>query len=268
MNYTRILSIAGSDSGGGAGIQADLKTYSALGAYGMTVITALTAQNTKGVEGILETPVDFVIKQMDAVLTDIGVDAVKIGMLASPAIIAAVAERLSFYNVRTIVLDPVMVATSGHALIHADAVASLKELLIPMASVITPNLPEAAMLTGRALDTEAAIVEGARELLTLGCRAALIKGGHVDRRDSNDFLVERDGREHWLSGRRIETPNTHGTGCTLASAIAVFLARGDSVADACRAAKRYLEGALEAGAAYSLGHGHGPVCHFYQKREP
>ena len=263
--YRRVLTIAGSDSGGGAGIQADLKTISANGCYGMSVITALTAQNTVGVSGIHAVPVDFVAAQMEAVLSDIGVDAVKIGMLFSPELIRTVAENLRKFDIRTIVLDPVMVAQSGDKLLQDEAIAALKEYLIPMAELITPNLPEASVLLGRETFTTAAIELAAIELATLGCRHVLIKGGHLEGGDSNDCLYL--GTEHRmviLPGERIPTRNNHGTGCTLSAAIASFIARGESVENAVRLAKDYISGAIRAGADYVIGHGHGPVHHFFR----
>jgi hydroxymethylpyrimidine/phosphomethylpyrimidine kinase len=266
MNYLRLLTIAGSDSGGGAGIQADLKTFSALGGYGMSVITALTAQNTVGVTGIHEAPPEFVALQIDAVLGDIGADAVKIGMLSSPAIIAVVADRLRHYRVDRIVLDPVMVATSGDKLLRDDAIDALRAGLVPLATVITPNIPEAEILLGEPIESDAALERAAVGLLDLGPAAALVKGGHLSGSRSDDALAVRgaSGAEIVrLPGERIDTPNTHGTGCTLASALAAFLGRGMPVADAARAAKAYVHAAIAAGAAYRLGHGHGPVHHFH-----
>jgi hydroxymethylpyrimidine/phosphomethylpyrimidine kinase len=266
MTPLRLLTIAGSDSGGGAGIQADLKTFSALGGYGMSVITALTAQNTVGVTGIHEVPPEFVALQMDAVLGDIGADAVKIGMLSSAAIIKVVADRLRHHRVRIVVLDPVMVATSGDRLLRDDAIGALRVELLPLADVITPNIPEAELLLGMAIGTEAEMEQAARALLELGPRAALVKGGHFTGGDSNDVLALQTptGRAHLrLPSPRIDTPNTHGTGCTLSSALAAHLGRGLSMEAAARAAKAYIHAAIEAGAAWRLGHGHGPVQHFH-----
>lgn len=261
--YIRLLTIAGSDSGGGAGIQADLKTFAALGGYGMSVITALTAQNTVGVQAIHDVPPAFVAAQLDSVLSDIGVDAVKIGMLSTPAVIEAVAGRLRHYKVKVIVLDPVMVATSGDRLLRDDAIETLRNLLMPLATIITPNLPEAKVLIGRSIDSDAALKQAASDLLKFGPQAALVKGGHFTGTQSDDGLAWADGFE-WIEGRRIDTANTHGTGCTLSSAIAAYLGRGLDVRAAVRAAKDYISGAIEAGSAYTLGHGHGPVCHFYR----
>lgn len=263
--YRRVLTIAGSDSGGGAGIQADLKTIAANGCYGMSVITALTAQNTLGVTGIHAVPVDFVAAQMEAVLSDIGVDAVKIGMLFSPELIRTVAEQLQKFKVRTIVLDPVMVAQSGDKLLQDEAVAALKQYLIPLSELITPNLPEASVLLGREIATPSAIASAAIELAGFGCRNVLIKGGHLESGDSDDCLyLGPEQRLVSFPGERITTRNNHGTGCTLSSAIASFLAKGETMVTAVGHAKEYITGAIRAGADYSLGKGHGPVHHFFR----
>lgn len=261
--YIRTLTIAGSDSGGGAGIQADLKTFSALGCYGMSVLTALTAQNTKAVTDIFPVSPAFIVEQLKAVLSDIGVDAVKIGMLHSPEIIEQVAITLRAFDVSTIVLDPVMVAKSGDKLLQDEAVDALKTYLLPMASVITPNLPEASVLLGRSVETKADMVPAAADLATLCSGAILVKGGHLIDDESTDLLYVSAHEQHWFPTVRINTENSHGTGCTLSSAIAAVLAKGLSVVDAVAMAKTYLTGALEAGADYKLGHGHGPVHHFY-----
>jgi hydroxymethylpyrimidine/phosphomethylpyrimidine kinase len=263
--YRRVLTIAGSDSGGGAGIQADLKTIAANGCYGMSVITALTAQNTTGVTGIHAVPVDFVAAQMEAVLSDIGVDAVKIGMLFSPELIRTVAEQLKKFGVRTIVLDPVMVAQSGDKLLQDEAIAALKQYLIPMAELITPNLPEASVLLDREIFTTATIETAAVELAAMGCANVLIKGGHLETGNSDDCLyLGTEKRLITLPGERIETRNNHGTGCTLSSAIASFIARGEDIESAVRHAKEYITGAIRAGAEYTIGKGHGPVHHFFR----
>ncbi len=257
------VTIAGSDSGGGAGIQADLKTFSALGVYGASVIAALTAQNTRGVTGIHDVPPDFVTAQMDAVFSDLDVSAVKIGMLSNAAVIAAVAAGLDKYKVTRVVLDPVMVATSGDRLLDPMAIASLKRELFPRASVITPNLPEAAAL----LDAPMAANEDemrtqAERLLGLGAKAVLIKGGHGEGAEAVDLLVEPSGAKP-LSVKRIVTQNTHGTGCTLSSAIAAGLARGKSLEESVRAAKHYVTAAIKASERIKVGQGHGPVHHFH-----
>ncbi len=263
--YFRVLTIAGSDSGGGAGIQADLKTFSANGCYGMSVITALTAQNTVGVTDIHPVPVKFVRAQIEAVLSDIGADAVKIGMLFSPELIRCVAEELDRFQVKNIVLDPVMVATSGDKLLQDDAVQALKDLLIPLASIITPNLPEAEILLGHVISSPDAVAQAAAELTELGCPDILIKGGHFEDGDSDDLLYfGRVKRKVLLPAARINTTNTHGTGCTLSSAIAAYLARGKDVDEAVLLAKEYITRAIAAGAGYELGKGHGPVHHFYR----
>jgi hydroxymethylpyrimidine/phosphomethylpyrimidine kinase len=263
--YHRVLTIAGSDSGGGAGIQADLKTIAANGCYGASVITALTAQNTLGVTGIHAVPVDFVAAQMDAVLGDIGADAVKIGMLFSPELIRTVARGLSRHGVKTIVLDPVMVAQSGDKLLQDEAIDALKSELIPLATLITPNLPEASVLLGREIATQEAAMQALTELAAMGCGNVLVKGGHLESGDSDDCLyLGFTKRIVTLPGVRIPTRNNHGTGCTLSSAIASNLAKGEDVEPAVRHAKEYISGAIRAGAAYVIGRGHGPVHHFFR----
>ncbi|MGD9613205.1 MAG: bifunctional hydroxymethylpyrimidine kinase/phosphomethylpyrimidine kinase [Kiritimatiellia bacterium] len=262
--YWRVLTIAGSDSGGGAGIQADLKTFAANGCYGMSVITALTAQNTQGVAGIHPVPVDFVAQQLDAVLSDLGADAVKIGMLFSPELIEAVARKLREYRVARIVLDPVMVAQSGDKLLRDDAVEAMKTHLIPLAEILTPNLPEAEVLLGRNVSGADDMPAAAEELMRFGCWNVLVKGGHLAGAASDDCLfLGAEKRLVRLPGARIETRNNHGTGCTLSSAIAAFLARGLETEEAVRRAKAYVAAAIQAGAAYRIGHGHGPVHHFW-----
>ncbi len=263
--YKRVLTIAGSDSGGGAGIQADLKTMSANGCYAMSVITALTAQNTVGVAGIHPVPVAFVGKQIEAVLSDIGADAVKIGMLFSPELIMEVAEQLRAFAVETVVLDPVMVAQSGDKLLQDEAIDALKQYLMPMATVITPNLPEASELLGYGITSHDMLEQGARELCRLGCRHVLLKGGHLETGDSDDCLYNSlEDKITFFPAKRIATRNNHGTGCTLSSAIASQLALGLTMENAVAAAKQYIHGAIEAGAEYSIGKGHGPVHHFYR----
>lgn len=263
-DYRRVLTIAGSDSGGGAGIQADLKTFAALGCYGMSVITALTAQNTVDVTGIHAVPPEFIAEQIDAVLGDIGADAVKIGMLHSPAVIETVAERLTRHGARNIVLDPVMVAKSGASLLQEEAVQALRDLLLPIAAVVTPNLPEAAILLQMPIAGEEQMQECCRRLASMGPAAVLLKGGHLPGDRSPDLLYCR-AEDSWLTleAARVETSNTHGTGCTLSSAIAAGLAGGCSVQEATRRAKAYITAALTAGAGYRLGSGHGPVHHLF-----
>ncbi|MDR3375018.1 MAG: bifunctional hydroxymethylpyrimidine kinase/phosphomethylpyrimidine kinase [Ancalomicrobiaceae bacterium] len=258
------LTIAGSDSGGGAGIQADLKTFSALGAYGASVITALTAQNTKGVTGIHDVPADFVTAQIGAVFSDLAVDAVKIGMLSRPEVIRAVAAGLDRWGATKVVLDPVMIATSGDPLIAPEAIATIVTELLPRALLITPNLPEAARLIGAAVAaSEADMVAQAEALLALGPAAVLLKGGHGVGAESSDLLFTAAGWR-WLRAPRHQTRNTHGTGCTLSSAIAAGLAKGDSLEDAVSAAKIYVTEAIAAADELAVGHGHGPVHHFYR----
>ncbi len=267
--YYRVLTIAGSDSGGGAGIQADIKTFSALGCYGMSVICALTAQNTQGVRGIFPAPPDFIRQQIEAVLDDIGVDAVKIGMLHSSEVVHTVAECLRRYDISRIVVDPVMIATSGDRLLRDDAIAALVSSVFPLATVLTPNLHEAAVLLGqpvsRLMQADDDVLETAcRKLSDFGPDAVVLKGGHGVSEHSNDFLyLKTDDRLVRFCEDRIETQNTHGTGCTLSSAIAACLARGYKIEDAVSKAKCYITAALKAGAGYRLGKGHGPVHHHY-----
>lgn len=260
--YRRALTIAGSDSGGGAGIQADLKTFAALGCYGASVVTALTAQNTRGVQAVHEVPPSFVAAQIDSVLSDIGVDAVKIGMLASAPVIEAVARALEPRHHGPIVLDPVMVAKGGAKLLADDAIDALKRLLLPRATIITPNLPEAEALLGWRIESRPAMEDAARAIIALGARAVVVKGGHLDALTSDDcLLLAGSDAPIWLAGRRIATRNTHGTGCTFSAAIAARLAQGASLPDAVADAKAYLARALAAGADYRIGDGHGPVHH-------
>ena len=266
MTVTPIaVTIAGSDSGGGAGIQADLKTFSALGVYGASAITALTAQNTRGVQAIHDVPAEFVARQIDSVFCDLAVTAVKIGMLSQTAVIAAVADGLRAHAQRIpVVLDPVMVATSGDRLIRDDAVAALRETLLRRADLITPNLPEAAVLLGEAVARDEVEAEAqARRLVALGARAVLIKGGHGGGATSTDHLVIADGASRRFPAPRIATRNTHGTGCTLSAAVAAGLARGLGLADAVAAAKDYLTAAIGAADRLAIGSGHGPVHHFH-----
>ena len=257
------VTIAGSDSGGGAGIQADLKTFAALGVYGASVITALTAQNTRGVTAVHDIPPVFVAAQIDAVFSDLDVRAVKIGMLSQPQTIEAVAEGLARHGQTTVVLDPVMVATSGDRLLAPPAVEVLRRVLVPRAVVITPNLPEAAALLDAPLaHSEAEMRAQGERLLALGARAVLIKGGHHAGPESVDILVEPT-RMTRLAASRVETSNTHGTGCTLSSAVAAGLAKGLDLTAAVRAAKDYVTAALGAAERLAVGSGHGPVHHFH-----
>lgn len=259
--YTRLLSIAGSDSGGGAGIQADLKTFAALGCYGMTAITAITAQNTQGVRSIQGIAPDVLRDQIDAVVEDIGVDAVKIGMLHAPEIVHTVAQAIDRHHLRQVVLDPVMVATSGAVLIDQDAVDVLVRALFPRAVLVTPNLDEASLLVGRPLRTVQDLEPAAHALLTMGARSVLVKGGHLPGDEVVDLLLTSDGRAHWMRAPRIQSANTHGTGCTLSSAIAAHLALGAALDDAVIRARQFVRGALDGGALVRTGHGSGPLNH-------
>jgi hydroxymethylpyrimidine/phosphomethylpyrimidine kinase len=258
------LTIAGSDSSGGAGIQADLKTFAALGVYGASVITALTAQNTRGVSGIHPVPADFVTAQLDAVFEDLDVKSVKIGMVAQAATIETIAAGLSKWSPAHVVLDPVMVATSGDHLLASDAVDALRTRLIPLASLVTPNLPEAAALLGEPqAQDEAAIESQGRKLLAMGCAAVLIKGGHGQGSESVDYLFSSAGTVA-LAAARIATVNTHGTGCSLSSAIAAGLARGEALETAVREAKAWISGAIREADRLGVGRGHGPIHHFHR----
>ena len=264
MTIPIALTIAGSDSSGGAGIQADLKAFAALGVYGASVITALTAQNTRGVTGIHQVPPDFVTAQIDAVFGDLDVRAVKIGMVAQLATIDAIVAGLARWSPGHVVVDPVMVATSGDRLLAADAVEALRTRLIPRATLITPNLPEAAALLDEAVAVnEAAIESQGRRLLAMGCSAVLIKGGHGQGAESIDYLVRGSGTIA-LAAPRMVTRNTHGTGCSLSSAIAAGLAKGEDMETAVRAAKAWVSAAIAAADRLAVGHGHGPIHHFHR----
>ncbi|MDO9164592.1 MAG: bifunctional hydroxymethylpyrimidine kinase/phosphomethylpyrimidine kinase [Rhodoferax sp.] len=259
--YPRVLSIAGSDSGGGAGIQADLKTFAALGCFGMTAITALTAQNTCGVRAIHPVPPDMLRAQIDAVLEDIGADAVKVGMLHSPEIVRTVAQAIDRHHLSRVVFDPVMVATSGAKLIDDPAIAVLVTELFPRAALITPNLDEAGLLVGRPLASAQDMAQAAAELMARGARAVLLKGGHLAGDVVTDLLLQADCEPLWMQAPRIDTANTHGTGCTLSSAIAAHLALGATLADAVQQARDFVRQALRAGASVKLGQGEGPLNH-------
>lgn len=257
----RVLIVAGSDSGGGAGIQADIKAVSALGAYAMTAIAALTAQNTTGVFGVMPIDPAFVALQMKVVLDDIGADAVKIGMLANSAVIEAVVAEIEAQAVNIpLVVDPVMVAKSGHFLLDPDATLTLRKRLLPLAEVVTPNLPEAEALTGTEVKTLNDMRRAAEMILTFGPRAVLLKGGHLDGEVISDLLLTEEGEEVFTS-RRVHTPHTHGTGCTLSSALAAGIAQGLPVRDAVARARAYVETAILT--APGLGHGHGPLNHLH-----
>ena len=255
-----MLTIAGSDPSGGAGIQADLKTASALGVYGATVITALTVQNTRGVTGIHAVPIRFVADQYDAVVTDLDVRAVKIGMLGAADVVETVAAMLRRHPVPAVVLDPVMVATSGDRLVPEDAVEAIRELLVPLATLVTPNVPEVEVLTGVGVGSPDDLEAAARALLGLGPGAVLAKGGHLEGDRCVDVLVSGQG-VHRLDSSRVHTRHTHGTGCTLSSAIAAYLVQGCDLVEAVTSAKDYLHRALVAGATLELGRGNGPVDH-------
>lgn len=261
--YKRALSIAGFDGSGGAGIQADLKTFSALGCYGMTVLTALPVQNTQGVRSIYELSLSCIEEQMRALFEDVGADVVKVGMLHRPEIVELVVNVLKEYCGQIpVVVDPVMVAKSKDRLLAKEAVVALKEQLLPITEVLTPNIPEAEDLLDKRIETESEMEEAAKAFCKLGVKAAVVKGGHFGGELSRDCLYH-NGEVYWFGAERVKTKNTHGTGCTFSAAIAAFLARGYGVVEAVEGAKEYLTGALYSGAEYELGHGNGPVNHFY-----
>jgi len=267
-NYPRVLTVAGSDSGGGAGIQADIKAISATGSYAASAITAVTVQNTLGVEAVYPVPVEVIGAQIDCVLSDIGADAVKIGMLHSAEVVLTVRDALLRNGARNIVLDPVMVSTSGHRLIEESAIAVLSSELIPIARVITPNVPEAEILAGVAIKSQADLPAVARKLSYGGKVSVLMKAGHLTEERMTDIFynAETDSILE-LPQERVHTPNTHGTGCTLSSAFASYLAQGLTLDDAARAATTYIHEAIVSGAEYEIGHGHGPVDHFCRQRK-
>ena len=261
MKMKTALTIAGSDSSGGAGIQADLKTMTLNGVFAMSAVTALTAQNTLGVMSIMEVTPEFLADELDAVFTDIFPDAVKIGMVSSAGLIAMIAEKLKQYAAKNIVVDPVMVATNGAKLICDEAIQTLQKELLPMATVITPNIPEAEVLCGQKIISESDMEWAAKRIFEdFGC-AVLLKGGH-DLNDANDLLWSGSGAE-WFFGKKIDNPNTHGTGCTLSSAIAANLAKGIGLSEAVTGAKEYISGALSA--MLDLGKGSGPIMHNYRE---
>ncbi len=262
--YKHALTIAGSDSSGGAGIQADIKTFSALQCYGMSVITAITAQNTKEVTDVMPVPTQIVIKQIDAVLSDIGANAIKIGMVYSADTIRAIKQTLSKYCYKKLVLDPVMVSTSGSELLSKNAIQVLKDELIPFADVVTPNIPEAELLTGSTITNLEDRKKAALHIAALGCPTVLIKGGHTTDNTVIDtiYFKETDEFAH-IDSKWIDTPNKHGTGCTLSSAITAVLAYNIDERTAINVAKKYTDGAIEAGSQYQIGKGHGPVHHFH-----
>jgi hydroxymethylpyrimidine/phosphomethylpyrimidine kinase len=263
-HYPCVLTIAGSDPSGGAGIQADIKAISATGSYAASVITALTAQNTQGVSSILEISPDFVHAQLAAIFADLNVAAIKIGMLHNKEVITVVADFLTRFIPVNVVLDPVMIAKNGCELLQANTIDFLKQHLLPRVSLITPNLLEAEKLLGQDITTPFAMAAAAKKLGDEFSINVLIKGGHLDSEQSSDVLYEKNvGTHHWFHTKRITSKNTHGTGCTLSSAIASYLARGFLLQDAIIASKKYLTAAIQAGSTLQIGHGHGPVHHFY-----
>jgi len=263
-HYKRALTIAGSDPSGGAGIQADLKPFAACGCYGASAIVAVVDENTVGVTGVHPVPVDFVVGQIRSVLDDIGADAVKIGMLHSSELIRAVRDTLSGYDIRNVVLDPVMVATSGDPLLEQQAIDTLRDELVPHVRVITPNIPEAEILLGRRIADQRELPEAARALSCGGRVSVLLKAGHLHDEELVDIFYDAESDCIVpLRSRRLATPNTHGTGCTLSSALAAHLAQGLPLVEAATRAKEYVAAAIAAGAAYEIGHGHGPVHHFF-----
>ncbi|MEH2921127.1 bifunctional hydroxymethylpyrimidine kinase/phosphomethylpyrimidine kinase [Samsonia erythrinae] len=265
MKRINALTIAGTDPSGGAGIQADLKAFSALGAYGTSVITALVAQNTRGVQSVYRIEPDFVAAQLDSVLSDVRIDSAKIGMLAQTDIVEVVAERLRHYAVPFVVLDTVMLAKSGDPLLAPDAVESIRRELLPRVSLITPNLPEAAaLLNCSPAESEREMCEQGEALLALGCQAVLMKGGHLSETESPDWLFSRQAEPQRFSSPRVATRHTHGTGCTLSAALAALRPRHDSWSETVKAAKAYLQQALQQADTLEVGHGIGPVHHFHR----
>lgn len=261
--YYRVLTIAGSDSGGGAGIQADIKAISAMGCYAASAITAVTVQNTLGVQAVHPVPLDILKGQIEVVLSDIGADAIKIGMLHSAEVVNVVADMIEKYGIRNVVLDPVMVSTSGHRLIEEDAVEVIKSRLMPLARAITPNVPEAEILAGCRITGEQDFDWIARRLSDLGGTSVLLKAGHLEGEMLTDYFYNaEDGSMTAMQSERISTRNTHGTGCTLSSAFAAALARGEDLTSAAKSAKKYIEQAIISGAEYEIGGGFGPVNHF------
>ena len=262
--YYRVLTIAGSDSGGGAGIQADIKTISAMGCYAASAITAVTVQNTMGVQAVHPVPIDILKEQIDSVLSDIGADAVKIGMLHSSKAVCVVADMIEKYRIKNVVLDPVMVSTSGHRLIETDAVNVIKNRLMPLARVVTPNIPEAEILADCKISGEEDFDDIARKLSSMGNVSVMLKAGHLDGESLVDYFYNaEDVTVTKLPSKRVYTRNTHGTGCTLSSALAASLAKGEDLTTAAISAKRYIEQAIISGAEYEIGNGHGPVNHSF-----
>ena len=266
--YNKVLTIAGSDSGGGAGIQADIKAISAMGCYAASAVTAVTVQNTVGVQAVHPIPLDILEGQIDAVLSDIGAEAVKIGMLHSAEVVELVAGKIEKYGIRDVVLDPVMVSTSGHRLIEESAVEVIKERLIPLARVLTPNVPEAEMLIGRSILSVDDFEDVAMELAKRYNVSVFLKAGHLNGEVLTDYFYNaEDNSMTLLSSKRVRTRNTHGTGCTLSSALAAALARGEDLTSAARSAKAYIEKAIISGSEYEIGKGNGPVDHFFGFRQ-
>ncbi|MGF1695660.1 bifunctional hydroxymethylpyrimidine kinase/phosphomethylpyrimidine kinase [Vibrio lamellibrachiae] len=259
-----VLTIAGSDSSGGAGIQADIKAMSATGSFACSVITAITSQNTQGVSAIFPIPLDHVASQLDAVFTDLNIIAVKVGMLADSQIIKVVAEKIKQYQPKHLVIDPVMVATSGDLLLEDSAISTLKQELIPLADIITPNLPEGATLTGKAVpESESDMQDMIDDLRALGAKSVLLKGGHLEKDENSNDLFILPHHSELISAKRTSTQNTHGTGCTLSSAIASFLAQGNELTQAVNLGKQYISHAIAHADELQIGHGHGPVNHFF-----
>lgn len=259
----KALTIAGSDSGGGAGIQADIKSMSANGVFAMSVITAVTAQNTTGVQGYVDIPLEYIAMQIDSVFADLRPDAVKTGMLSNPDTVALVASRLRQYKAEKLVVDPVMIAKGGSPLLAKEAVKNMTGMLFPLAKIITPNIPEAEFITGKKIVSSADMMEICLELSDFGAQAVLLKGGHFGSEEANDLLY--DGSDfHTFTSKRIQTKNTHGTGCSMASAIAANLAKGLSIFDSVKAAKEYIQGAIEKADSLNIGSGHGPIHHFWK----
>lgn len=262
--YSRVLTIAGSDSGGGAGIQADIKAISAMGCYAASAITAVTVQNTIGVQAVHPVPLEVLAGQIDAVLSDIGADAVKIGMLHSSDVVNLVADKIEQYQIRNVVLDPVMVSTSGHRLIEESAIRTMKDRLLPLARVVTPNIPEAEILSGMTIGSQDDFDEAVIALSNQNSVSVLLKAGHLNGDELVDYFYNsEDGQIVKLASRRVGTVNTHGTGCTLSSAFAAALARGEDLSQAALSAKAYIEQAIISGSEYKIGNGHGPVNHFF-----
>lgn len=264
MRYPTALTIAGSDSGGGAGIQADLKTFSALGVFGASVLTALTAQNTREVRGIEAVSVEFIRQQLETVLDDLVVDVVKTGMLVNPSVVKLIADVIDTYNIRQVIIDPVMVSTSGANLTKADIGSAIRDLLYPRLTLLTPNIPETEQLTGMAVRTEKERDAAGKILLEEGCKAVLIKGGHWTSEETSTDVLYMQGQEPLrFSTPFVRSNNMHGTGCSLASAVAAFIARGEELSVAVQKAKDYITNAIEAGANVNFGSGNGPVNHFF-----